>query len=229
MSALHARRLLPAFTLLALLSLPASCGRTSSAADERQAPPEAGSGGSGAMPSASNQGGIALGGSLSTPDAGGRTPSAGGGGPIVDPSLPSRPCGPDELPGQPCEDPRCWGTRCGVRFNLACLGGTWTVDSPALAWELVCPPGSESVFSVSEIDKGACCGDLRPRNDVHTEPPSCEYCPEAAPQDGDACGLPDECMPQLIDCFYDCCCYGTTTWAQCDGERWHVATNCSSK
>jgi hypothetical protein len=230
MSAPRGRRLLPVLLLLALLPLPASCGRTSSAPDDGQAPPESGNGGSGATSSHTNQGGITLGGSVGTTDAGDApASSARAGGPLVDPTLPSRPCGPDELPGQPCEDLRCWGTRCGVHFNLACVAGTWAVDYPALAWELVCPTGNESIYDLGEIDIGACCGDLRPRNDVDTQPPSCEHCPEAAPQDGDACRLLDDCMPQLIDCFYDCCCYGNMTWAQCDGERWHVATNCSGK
>lgn len=148
---------------------------------------------------------------------------------IVDPSGAARPCAPQDAPGQPCNAVRCWGDRCGVHFELNCKDGAWDEGDSSLAWELVCPVPSESVYDIGDIEQGACCGSVLPRNDVYSEPPSCDLCPAATPRDGDPCSLPDDCAPPIIDCFYKCCCYGNLTWAQCDGQQWHVATNCSGK
>jgi hypothetical protein len=116
-----------------------------------------------------------------------------------------------------------------VRFDLTCKDDTWDSGDSTLAWELVCPVPSDSVYDVGDIKEGACCGEVLPRNDVYSEPPSCDLCPAMAPRDGEPCSLPDDCAPAIIDCFYKCCCYGNVTWAQCDGTEWHVATNCSDK
>lgn len=101
-------------------------------------------------------------------------------------------------------------------------------EDDALAWQLVCPVPSDAVSSLPEITRGACCGSTLPRNELD-EPPSCSLCPDEAPRNGDPCSLADDCVPALIDCFYKCCCYGSVTWAQCDGKTWHVPTECSEK
>jgi len=212
--------------LLALVALAASCGRTSN--DEGQAPSQSG----GALPTAGSTAGAAggqQGGSTMAKGGAESSVSSAGAPEVTDPSGTSRPCEEGDVPDAPCEDSRCWGTRCGVRFDLICKDGVWSSADSPLAWELVCPVSDEAIYDVRDIKMGACCGELLAKNDVHTEPPSCNLCPEAAPNDGSPCSLPSDCAPAIIDCFYKCCCYGTTTWAQCDGERWHVATNCSSK
>ena len=116
-----------------------------------------------------------------------------------------------------------------MHFDLVCTDGVWSADASLLAWALECPKGNESASEVGDIETGACCGEVLPKNDVYTEPPSCDLCPASAPQDGESCSLPDACAPRIIDCFYKCCCYGSTIWAQCDGQQWHVATDCSAK
>ena len=113
--------------------------------------------------------------------------------------------------------------------DLVCESGAWVTVDSSHASDLVCPEGTESVTSLADITVGACCGELRPRNRAPIEPASCELCPQFAPEAGAPCSLPDDCTPRLIDCFYSCCCYGSTTWAQCDGETWHVTTDCSPK
>jgi hypothetical protein len=220
-----ARRLSVSLLLLALVATAASCGRTSH--EESQPPLPSG----GAAPSTPPNGGAgaAQAGSV-TASGGAITDVSFAGAPeIVDPAVTSRPCLDRDVPGAACEDPRCWGTRCGVRFDLACEGGAWSSGGSSLAWELSCPAGDEPINDIGELETGACCGKLLPKNDVHTEPNSCSLCPDAAPDDGAACSLPDDCATPIIDCFYRCCCYGDTVWAQCDGKRWHVATNCSPK
>jgi hypothetical protein len=143
----------------------------------------------------------------------------------------TRECGPADLPGAPCTPGTCFGTRCGIRFDLECTAGEWQVrrlDGESTAWDFVCPPENEPVFDLSQITRGQCCGEPGRGTEL---PPSegCGYCPETAPNDQDSCALPADCSPRIVDCFYSCCCYGTVTWAQCDGERWHVTTNCSWK
>lgn len=148
-----------------------------------------------------------------------------------DPPKPTRgvgTCHAADLPGQPCQDGTCWSARCGVRFQLACQAGTWIVDGSALAFDMVCQPEDEFTSAITDITTGACCSDWRPRNNP-AEPPSCELCPAETPRDGEACSLPSDCSVPILDCFYDCCCYGTMAWAQCDGQHWRVATDCSGK
>ena len=217
-----------ALLLLALAAPAAGCGRTS----HDDAPTPLG----GAAPSTHTAGAAAVGGTTSANQAGSGAASGGtssdvssaGASEITDPTT-SLSCQETDVPGAPCEDARCYGTRCGVRFDLVCKGGAWSTGDSSLAWELVCPATDEPIYDIGGIKAGACCGELLPKNDVHDEPPSCNLCPQAAPDDGAPCSLPDDCAPPVIDCFYDCCCYGNTTWAQCDGKRWRVATNCSSK
>lgn len=212
--------------LLALVALAVSCGRTSN--DEGQRPSQSG----GALPSAGSTAGGAgahQGGSKMESGGTASNVSSSGAPEVTEPSATWRPCRAADVPDAPCEDSRCGGTRCGVSFELICKDGAWSSASSPLAWELVCPVKDEAVYDIRDIKAGACCGELLAKNDVYTEPPSCNLCPEAAPNDGSPCSLPSDCAPAVIDCFYKCCCYGTTTWAQCDGERWHVATNCSSK
>lgn len=159
----------------------------------------------------------------------GSEPMLAGAPAMLDPSTASRPCTARDAPGKRCDAPRCLGERCGVRFELFCMEGAWGSGDSSLAWDLVCPVASEPIYDIRDIKQGACCGDVLPRRDLYTEPNSCSLCPEAAPVDGDPCALPDDCKPAIIDCFYKCCCYGNLTWAQCDGQEWHVATNCSAK
>jgi len=165
----------------------------------------------------------------STAGTSGSATSSAGAPAIIDTIGGPRPCSPSDTPGERCENLRCWGKRCGVRFDLTCKDGAWDRGESTLAWELSCPVPIDSVYDVGDIQQGACCGAVLPRNDVYQEPPSCNLCPQAAPQNGEPCSLPAECAPPIIDCFYKCCCYGDLTWAQCDGERWHVATTCSDK
>lgn len=213
--------------LLGSLTLVGSCGRTAHDAPAVQNHSDAGS-------TTSTQGEAGRGG---TP--GGTASVAGpilslGGEPSqpLEPAKPTREvgtCRSGDLPGEPClAEAMCWSTRCGVHFELACQAGSWVVDGSSLAFEMVCQPSDEFTYAIRDITTGACCGERGPRNEV-TEPQSCELCPGVAPRDGEPCALPDDCNPRIIDCFYDCCCYGTTTWAQCDGESWHVATDCSGK
>jgi hypothetical protein len=198
-----ARHPFPAILLLLAFVAPAaSCG--SSSRDEGQGPAESG------------------GSSPASPDA------SSAGAPMIGPSTGLLLCQDRDVPGAPCQDERCYGTRCGVRFDLLCENGAWSSAGSSLAWELVCP-SAEPIFDIAGIEVGACCAEHLARNDLYTEPQSCELCPPGAPVDGEPCSLPDDCAPAVIDCFYKCCCYGNTTWAQCDGERWHVATNCSPK
>lgn len=138
-----------------------------------------------------------------------------------------RPCKQGEMPGSPCDAPQCWGTRCGVDFRLICKDGAWVPGKSPNVWNMVCPM-SEPVPGLDQIRTGACCGQPLPRNSPQ-EPPSCSECPQTAPMDGEPCSLRDSCAPKLIDCFYKCCCYGFTVWAQCDGRRWRLATSCSDK
>ncbi|HET9952963.1 MAG TPA: hypothetical protein VFQ61_00595 [Polyangiaceae bacterium] len=210
----------------------ASCGRTSHD-DERPLAPSGGTSANTTGASANTAGVTAAAGG-----AGGAATSIGGmtqeviqaGAPTtLDPSTPSRACSEGDVPGAQCEDPHCFGRRCGVRVDLVCRNGSWKNLNSSLAWDLTCPRGNEGVTDVGEIVTGACCGEELPKNDVFTEPPSCNLCPDAAPNDGDSCSLPNDCAPAIIDCFYECCCYGETIWAQCDGKRWRVATNCSDK
>ena len=116
-----------------------------------------------------------------------------------------------------------------VHGNLVELGAQLVLSRFELCNRWIGLGTNERIYDIGEIDTGACCGEILPKNDVHTEAPSCDLCPQGAPDDGAPCSLPDDCAPSVIDCFYKCCCYGTTIWAQCDGKRWHVATNCSSK
>jgi hypothetical protein len=197
-------------SLLVLVSVAASCDGSS----RNEGQPSAESAGTG--------GSAGVGGS-----AGAGASSAGAPAIDIPPSSPR--CLAQDAPGAPCGYPACWGTRCAIRFDLTCDGGVWSARDSTLAWDLVCPAGNDSVNSLGDIEMGACCGELLPKNDLHTEPPSCDLCPGDAPDDGDPCSLPDDCAPAVIDCFYKCCCYGNTTWAQCDGTRWRVVTNCSSK
>ena len=226
------RALSATLVLLALVAAVGSCGRTSH--DDGQ--PSSPSGGM--SPSTTTAGAAAVAGTIAGANDAGSAAAHGGtssdvssaGAPgISDPSTTSRSCDETDVPGAPCKDARCYGTRCGVRFNLACKGGAWSSGDSSLAWELVCPVGNEPIYDIGELKTGACCGELLPKNDVYTEPPSCNLCPEGAPVDGAPCSLPEDCAPPVIDCFYKCCCYGNTIWAQCDGKRWHVATNCSGK
>jgi hypothetical protein len=193
--------------------LAASCGRTAHDVGEKPAPSQSAGEASHGLP----------------PSQAGSGTSSAGAPPTIDPIGVTRPCAPSDAPGEPCDGSGCWGRRCGVRFDLTCKGGTWDSGPSVLAWQLACPVPGDSVHDIGDIEQGACCAEVLPRNDVYSEPPSCDLCPQAAPQDGEPCSLPAECAPPMIDCFYKCCCYGSLTWAQCDGERWHVATNCSSK
>lgn len=212
-------------TSLLLIALAASCGRTSN--HEGQSTSQ--SGGAAAGVASTAEGGAAPH-AGSTAETGGTPPnmSSAGTPEISEPSTASRPCQSGDVPDAPCEDSRCWGTRCGVRFDLVCQHGAWSSADSPLAWELVCPVVDEAIYDVGNIEIGACCGDVLPKNN-YSDPPSCNLCPEGAPQDGSPCSLPDECTPPIVDCFYKCCCYGNTIWAQCDGERWRVATNCTGK
>jgi hypothetical protein len=140
------------------------------------------------------------------------------------PTKPTGSCGVDDRPGAPCEKPSCGSSRCGVAFHLTCHEGVWVLEKPSAAFELTCAAEDEFSYGLPDLTSARCCGEQRPRAEG-----SCELCPTEAPENGDACTLPDDCSPRVLDCFYSCCCYGTTTWAQCDGERWHVATDCSGK
>ena len=200
----------------------ARCGRTSQ--DEGQPPAESGGGSRSAPPAGAGAGGNQAG-AVTVSGGTGADVSSAGALAIGD----SRACQERDVPGAPCKDPRCYGTRCGVRFDLVCEGGAWRSGDSSLAWELVCPAGSDSIYDIHDIKTAACCREVLPKNDVYTEANSCNLCPADAPDDGASCSLPNDCAPPVIDCFYKCCCYGNTIWAQCDGERWHVATNCSSK
>lgn len=225
MFAFSSRTLSATLLLLALVPPSAGCGRTSR--DEGLPQP------SGTSPSNVTAGATAAGATAGANQAGSAAAnggassdvSAAGASEITDQPA-SRSCQEADVPGAPCEDPRCHGARCGVRLELNCEGGAWSNRDSSLAWELVCPASDEPIYDVGDVKAGACCGQLLPKS---TQPPSCSLCPEAAPDDGALCSLPDDCAPPLIDCFYKCCCYGNTTWAQCDGKRWHVATNCSAK
>lgn len=220
-----ARRSFSAILLVALVAPAASCGRTS---DDGGQPPSQSGGtpavGAGGATAGANQAGAAAASAGAGPDQ-----SSAGAPDVIDPSAPFGACQENDMPGAPCAAGRCYGIRCGVRFELSCKGGAWKRGDSSPAWELACPAGNESVSNVGDIVTGVCCGELLPKNDVYSEPPSCNLCPEAAPDDGAPCSLPDECAPSVIDCFYKCCCYGDTIWAQCDGKRWHAATNCSDK
>lgn len=222
-----------ALLLLSLAVLVTNCGRTShEEPEEHVSPPSAGAGGD--APPSSGGGGAGQAGSTSVSGATSASGTSGsesspGGAPAIDPGVGALHCAPQDEPGSACNFPRCWGDRCGVHFELTCVNGVWDSRGSSLAWELVCPVPGSSVSDVGDIEQGACCGKTLPRNDVHSEPPSCNLCPDLEPRDGEPCSLPDDCAPALIDCFYKCCCYGNVTWAQCDGKQWHVATNCSGK
>lgn len=211
---------------LAGLTLIGGCGRT--AHEESAAPNNGGAASAAPATSAAGRGGGA-GGADAVPG-----PILSLGGEPSEPTEPNKPttavgtCRTTDLPGEPCEEALCWSSRCGVHFQLACQDGAWVVDGSSLAFEMMCQTSDEFAYDIRDITTGACCNDRIPRNEAR-EPPSCELCPGVAPRDGEACALPDSCSPRIIDCFYSCCCYGTTTWAQCDGERWHVATDCSGK
>ena len=218
----HRRSVSFAALLLACTGLVVSCGRTQ---DSSEPPPLSGAGNATA-----GEAGV-------DSTSGGSAPVTGpilslGGAPAQppDPPKPTQAvgtCKTSDVPGEPCEDGICWSTRCGVHFQLACQAGAWVVDGSALAFDVTCQPGDEFVHAIRDLTNGACCNDWRPRNNGG-EPPSCELCPAETPREGDACSLPGDCsLP--IDCFYSCCCYGDLTWAHCDGERWHVATECSGK
>lgn len=225
------RRVSSALWLSCLAVLAASCGRTEHERDEGQVPvSSAGAGRASEQPPSVAGGGANQAGSLSASSGtGGLDLGPEGAAGLSDPGDVISECTPSDAPGVACSAPRCWGQRCGVRFDLTCKNGIWDSGDSSLAWELVCPVSTDLNNDIRGIDQGACCGELLPRNDVYTEPASCSLCPETTPKEGDACSLPSSCAPAIIDCFYKCCCYGTLTWAQCDGTRWHVATNCSPK
>jgi len=209
-------------TLVVAVAIGGSCGRTQ--------------GGGGGVPTLRSVAGETAGHGTSAGSGGKGQPSedpplerggAPGERPIEKPTRYAGDCTETDRPGTPCTKDTCWSARCGVRFSLTCLDGVWVLgdDSPAL--ELVCSPDEEFVSSLGDLDSGACCAERLPREELGNAH-SCSLCPPQEPRDGQACSLADDCSPKLIDCFYRCCCYGTTSWAQCDGQTWHVASNCSS-
>jgi hypothetical protein len=195
----------------------AACGRTSNSDDGVKDMPV---GGAAAEPTA--VGGSPISGS-STSSAGLQIVLGGDTGQLAPGPFD---CIESDRPGEPCSRSLCRGQSCGTPFELACVDGVWTIAGSAAAFEKPCPPGNEHATNIADIVSGACCGAQVPRND---DTASCNLCPEGEPRDGDPCELPADCSPAVIDCFYRCCCYGHTTWAQCDGERWRVETDCSSK
>jgi hypothetical protein len=133
-------------------------------------------------------------------------------------------------PGAPCEAGLCRYTTCGVEASYFCNDGSWS-DGMVACREIdsfdSCPFGPFACVT-PETDlahrESICCGEYASE---------CSACPEVAPEPGTPCAPTDECsqgdLPVLMNCFYSCCCYGDTTWAQCDGSVWRVTSNCSSK
>ena len=128
----------------------------------------------------------------------------------------------------------CWGRHCGITSYLVCVDGSWQIrqatQGGSTPWDFACAPDQQGAVEIASITRGQCCGEPV----SNAVPSECRYCPADAPVDGAACNLPGTCnsdagAPTVIDCFYTCCCYGSVTWAQCDGQRWHVTTDCSSK
>jgi hypothetical protein len=148
----------------------------------------------------------------------------------------SVPCTPDTRPGQACDEPYCQPVQCGVQGQLECIDGTWApLGAPNASaadispWSFQCEGDAGSGFC-SLV--GQCCGDPSASSGCPTEN-GCRFCPATQPIDGEPCTLPAACDGhsglKVIDCYYRCCCYGGPAWAQCDGERWRISSNCSSK
>jgi hypothetical protein len=148
-------------------------------------------------------------------------------------------CTSEARPGDGC-DPLgdvggCGVFHCGARSTLDCRDGHWELQPQSWQHEsspldFVCGPEQAEArdFCTGQVQ---CCG--RPVQQASECPVEggCELCPPTEPRDGAACTLPTACdgqaAPRVIDCYYKCCCYGQATWAQCDGERWHLNTQCT--
>jgi hypothetical protein len=201
----------------------------------------AGASGSGERPSPGGSTGVAgASGSGERPSSGGSTGGTGAQGGSTDGGCV---CTGSEKAGEACSSscdadspdaPWCLARHCGVVGHLVCVEGIWELlghtEGTTTPWDFVCAPEEEGAYGITEITQGQCCG---ARVSSATDPLECRYCPAAAPVDGSSCNLPAECggdaSSRIIDCFYRCCCYGHRKWAQCDGQRWHVVTDCSPK
>ena len=131
----------------------------------------------------------------------------------------------------------CGSQHCGVSRALRCTGGVWIQESlswqgDSTPWDFDCSAQAESSGDLCQ-NEAQCCGETVAEPTGCSLTGGCKLCPDQQPADGTACQLPAACdgsgARQVIDCYYPCCCYGTVTWAQCNGERWHVYSTCTPK
>jgi hypothetical protein len=150
------------------------------------------------------------------------------------------PCSAETRPGDACDSTlgaECSVTHCGVRRPLSCSDGAWALapsswQSESSPFDFVCTPEADESTDFCE-NTPQCCGQELEDPSACALEGGCELCPAEEPVDGAPCTLPPACdgqpEPRVIDCYYECCCYGSATWAQCDGERWHIDSNCTPK
>lgn len=149
-------------------------------------------------------------------------------------------CTRQTRPGDPCDPAlgdQCLARHCGATLPLECRADSWQLvqlswQGESSPYDFMCALGDEdsNSFCTNQVH---CCGEaVEQPSDCPIES-GCRFCPATEPVDGTPCTLPPACdvSPdlQVIDCYYSCCCYGQASWAQCDGTRWHIITNCSPK
>jgi hypothetical protein len=149
-------------------------------------------------------------------------------------------CDAEPRPGDACRagSEPCGQRRCGVARSLECVTGEWALQplswqGASSPWDFECDAEAiDTAGGICEV-QAQCCGQPVAQATGCALEGGCALCPEDEPVDGAPCELPAACdgtnAPRVLDCYYPCCCYGTATWAQCSGERWHVHTSCSPK